>query len=142
MSANSVFVQALADACDRPVEVSPELEATTLGAGFLAGLAVGTWGSEDDVADAWSPKALVEPSGKPNSDRDRWRHAVSGRASGIPNSAPSNSEGRQLLALGQHRLVQVPATFDALEHLSWIETQPIGVAVGQGVVQFVPRDRS
>lgn len=75
MSGNSVFVQALADACERPVEISPELEATTLGAGFLAGLEVGTWGSLDEVADAWTPKALVEPSGKPNS-RDRWRHAV------------------------------------------------------------------
>ena len=42
MSANRVFVQALANACGRPVEVSPELEATTLGAGFLAGMAVGS----------------------------------------------------------------------------------------------------
>ncbi len=75
MSANSVFVQSLADACDRPVEISPELEATTLGAGFLAGLAVGTWGGLDEVADAWSPKALIEPSGKPN-HRDRWRQAA------------------------------------------------------------------
>src|SRR5579875_562252 len=41
MSANPVFVQALADACRRPVELSPQLEATTLGAGYLAGLAVG-----------------------------------------------------------------------------------------------------
>ena len=78
MSANSVFVQALADACDRPVEVSRELEATTLGAGYLAGLAVGTWGSLDDVAEAWAPKAVVEPSGR-DPQRDRWREAV-GRA--------------------------------------------------------------
>ena len=43
MSANPTFVQALADATQRPVEVSPVIEATTLGAGFLAGLAVGHW---------------------------------------------------------------------------------------------------
>ena len=43
MSDNPTFVQALADATQRPVEVSPVTEATTLGAAFLAGLAVGTW---------------------------------------------------------------------------------------------------
>ena len=75
MSANGVFVQALADACGRPVEVSPELEATTLGAGFMAGLAVGTWAGEDEVAAAWAPRAVVEPSGRPV-DRDRWRRAT------------------------------------------------------------------
>lgn len=77
MSANGVFVQALADTCDRPIEVSPELEATTLGAGYLAGLAVGTWADEDDVAAAWSPRVVVEPSGHAV-DRDRWRRAVDG----------------------------------------------------------------
>ncbi len=43
MSRNPTFVQALADATQRPVEVSPVVEATTLGAAFLAGLAIGTW---------------------------------------------------------------------------------------------------
>ena len=41
MTDNPTFVQALADATQRPVEVSPVKEATTLGAAFLAGLAVG-----------------------------------------------------------------------------------------------------
>ena len=78
MSANRVFVQALADACGRPVEVSRELEATTLGAGYLAGLATGAWASVDEVADAWTPKEVVEPSGR-DAQRDRWHEAV-GRA--------------------------------------------------------------
>jgi glycerol kinase len=52
MSANPVFVQHLADATGRPVEVSPVREATTLGAGFLAGLAVGTWSGWDEMAPA------------------------------------------------------------------------------------------
>ena len=73
MSANRVFVQAVADAAQRPVEVSPVLEATALGAGFLAGLATGTWGSMDDVAACWKPSVVVEP-GRPT-DRDRWRMA-------------------------------------------------------------------
>jgi glycerol kinase len=77
MAANPVFVQHLADATQRPVEVAPVREATTLGAGFLAGLAVGTWSGWDEVADSWRPSARVEP-GTP-SDRARWADAV-GRA--------------------------------------------------------------
>jgi len=73
MSANGVFLQALADAAARPVEVSPVLEATTLGAAYLAGMAVGVWGSEDEVADAWKPRAVVEPARV--SDRGRWLQA-------------------------------------------------------------------
>ena len=75
MSANAVFVQALADACARPVEVAPQLEATTLGAGLMAGLAVGTWRDLDDVARTWSPRAVVEPSARP-AGRERWRQAT------------------------------------------------------------------
>jgi glycerol kinase len=83
MSANRVFVQSLADACDRPIEISPELEATTLGAGFLAGMAVGMWSGPDEVAATWSPRAVVEPSGRPN-HRDRWRRAVERAANWYP----------------------------------------------------------
>jgi glycerol kinase len=75
MTANRVFLQALADACGRPVEVSPELEATTLGAGYLAGLATGDWGGTEEIAAAWSPRATVEPSGR-DPGRDRWHRAV------------------------------------------------------------------
>jgi glycerol kinase len=79
MSANPTFVRAVADAVQRPVEVSPEREATTLGAGFLAGLAVGTWSSWDELAATWRPSAVVEPARV--LDRDRWRDAVE-RAAG------------------------------------------------------------
>jgi glycerol kinase len=79
MSANPTFVQAVADAVQRPVEVSPEREATTLGAGFLAGLAVGTWSSWDELAATWRPSAVLEPARV--LDRDRWRDAVE-RAAG------------------------------------------------------------
>jgi glycerol kinase len=79
MTGNPTFVQAVADATGRPVEVSPEREATTLGAGFLAGLAVGTWGGWDELAGTWRPAAVVEPARE--LDRDRWRDAVE-RAAG------------------------------------------------------------
>jgi glycerol kinase len=74
MSANPTFVQAVADATGRPVEVSPEREATTLGAGFLAGLAIGTWDGWDAVAATWRPERVVQPARA--LDRDRWREAV------------------------------------------------------------------
>ncbi len=74
MAANPVFVQHLADATRRPVEVAPVREATTLGAGFLAGLAVGTWTDWAEVESTWRPSTRVEP-GRPT-DRDRWADAV------------------------------------------------------------------
>ncbi|MDQ3895795.1 MAG: FGGY family carbohydrate kinase [Actinomycetota bacterium] len=82
MSANRVFVQALADASQRPVDVSPVLEATTLGAAFLAGMAVGMWSNEDDIAATWSPRAVVEPAHHP--DRERWRQARDRAGGWIP----------------------------------------------------------
>jgi glycerol kinase len=62
MSANPVFMAALADALDRPVERSDVLEATTRGAGYLAGLATGTWSGVDELAALWSPTEVLEPS--------------------------------------------------------------------------------
>jgi glycerol kinase len=82
MAANPTFVHALADATQKPVEVSPELEATTRGAGFLAGRAIGTWTSDDDVIATWKPASRVEP-GEPT-DRERWRDAVARAAKWFP----------------------------------------------------------
>jgi glycerol kinase len=73
MTANSVFVQALADAAQRPVEVSRVREATTLGAAFLAGVAVGLWSGLDECASLWAPGHTIEPYRR--LDRDRWREA-------------------------------------------------------------------
>jgi glycerol kinase len=74
MSRNPTFVQALADASQRLVEVSPVVEATTLGAAFTAGLALGTWGGLDDIRATWSPESVVEPGAA--LDRERWAEAV------------------------------------------------------------------
>lgn len=82
MSANPTFVQALANAAQRPVEVSPVKEATTLGAGFLAGLAVGRWAGDDEIAATWKPDRLVEPVRR--LDRDRWRDACRRAAGWLP----------------------------------------------------------
>jgi glycerol kinase len=63
MTANDLFLSMLADALGRPVEVSPVAEATTLGAAYLAGMAQGLWRDETEVAAAFAPRAVIEPSG-------------------------------------------------------------------------------
>jgi glycerol kinase len=75
MSSNRTFLQALANASGCRIEVSPVADATTMGAGYLAGLAVGVWGSLDDIAAAWTPRDVVEPTGQ--LDRSQWAEAVS-----------------------------------------------------------------
>ena len=87
MSANDVFVRALADAVGRPVELSATLEATTLGAGYLAGMAAGIWRDEDDVADSHRPARTVEPQlddATREARRDRWLEARSRALQTIP----------------------------------------------------------
>ncbi|HUR23548.1 MAG TPA: FGGY family carbohydrate kinase [Acidimicrobiales bacterium] len=82
MTANATFVQALADASQRPIEVSPVLEATTLGAAYLAGMAVGTWSGPEDTADLWAPREVVEP--RRRLDREGWLRAVQRAAGTVP----------------------------------------------------------
>ena len=73
MSANRTFTQALANAIDRPVETSAITEATTLGAAYLAGVAVGTWASLEEAAAELQPRTVVEPTRRV--DRQRWLEA-------------------------------------------------------------------
>ncbi len=78
MCDNDTFVAALADAIGRPVEVSSVREATTLGAAYLAGMALGIWDGEEEVAAAWTPGQVVEPTNGDVSraaSRERWLEA-------------------------------------------------------------------
>jgi glycerol kinase len=66
------------------VEISPVQEATTLGAGLLAGLAVGTYATTDELAETFTPRRTVQPQ-RPEADRvaarERWlraRHKAEG----------------------------------------------------------------
>jgi glycerol kinase len=75
MSANVTFIQCLADYSGRTVEVARVTECTTLGAAYMAGMEVGTWRDESEVAAAWSPKHVVEPRLTDNARlavRARW----------------------------------------------------------------------
>ena len=82
MRANGVVLQALADAIGRPVEASGQLEATAMGAGFLAGVAVGTW---PDIAAAVATRpepTRIDPAG--TLDRERFADATRRAAAWIP----------------------------------------------------------
>lgn len=83
MSRNPTFVQALADAAGMPVEVSPEVESTALGAAFLAGVATGVWDDLTTATAAWSPAVTVEPRPRA-ADRDRWREALTRARGWLP----------------------------------------------------------
>lgn len=82
MSRNRTFIQALANAAMLPIEVSPVTEATTLGAAFLAGIRVGTWGSLADAVSTWKPATIVNPTTP--LDRTQWQEAVNRSRGWIP----------------------------------------------------------
>lgn len=84
MSANPTFVQALADLARRPVEVSPVLDATTRGAAFLAGLAVGLWDNVGDSANVWAPATTMHPACDRAPDRARWSDSITRSRAWIP----------------------------------------------------------
>jgi glycerol kinase len=87
MSANGVVVQALADFTGRPVAVSPVTEATTLGAAYLAGLAVGVWADEMETAALFRPQRVAEPAigaDARSEARTRFAAAIEGCAGWVP----------------------------------------------------------
>jgi glycerol kinase len=54
-------MQFQADMLGIPVEVPEIAETTALGAAYLAGLAVGFWDGEQDLASQWRANAHFEP---------------------------------------------------------------------------------
>jgi glycerol kinase len=78
-AANAFLMQFQADIAGIPVEVPEELETTALGAAALAGLAVGTWSSQEEIAEAWRRARRYEPAmAQEEADRllAEWRLAV------------------------------------------------------------------
>ncbi len=73
MTANATFVQAVADATGRPIDVACDTEMTARGAALLAGTALGWWSGHDDVASAWAPSRTAEPGRA--LDRGAWHEA-------------------------------------------------------------------
>ncbi len=79
MAANNWFCQFLADMLDARVERPRELETTSLGAAFLAGLATGVWPQLGAIAATWEGSAEFAPR-MPASERsaliEGWRMAL------------------------------------------------------------------
>jgi glycerol kinase len=61
-AANDLLMTMQADFLGAEVSRSAILETTALGAGFLAGLAVGFWSSPSEVADRWRESGRFQPS--------------------------------------------------------------------------------
>lgn len=78
-SVNNFLMQFQADVLGIPVERPLVSETTALGAAFLAGLAVGYWGSLEELQGLWKLDRRFEPSME-ESERERlystWKEAV------------------------------------------------------------------
>ena len=78
-TASDVMMQFQADILDTPIERCAVPETTALGAGYLAGLAVGFWSDMDEIADHWRSNARFEPK-MGHSEREslygEWKRAV------------------------------------------------------------------
>ena len=79
MTANSLLMQFQADILGVDVVRPRVAETTALGAAFAAGLAVGLWGSTEDIAGLWAEDARWSPEmGIDDRERlyGRWKQAV------------------------------------------------------------------
>jgi len=61
-TANSLLMQFQADMLGVPIQLSSVAETTSLGAAYLAGLAVGMWKDTDELARMWRAAKTYEPS--------------------------------------------------------------------------------
>ena len=78
-AANNLLMQFQADLLGVPVVRPKVLETTALGAGYLAGLAVGYWKDASDVAANWQVDRVFEPAmtrDHAGSLRANWHKAV------------------------------------------------------------------
>jgi len=78
-TANEMLLQFQADILGIPVVRSRVTETTALGAGYLAGLAVGFWQSKDELKTHWRADRIITPQmarAKAKQLRERWNEAV------------------------------------------------------------------
>lgn len=78
-TSNETLLQFQADILRIPVIRSKISETTALGAGFLAGLAVGFWKNESEISETWQVDKVFEPKmpvEQANQLFEKWRKAV------------------------------------------------------------------
>jgi glycerol kinase len=76
---NNLLMQLQADLLNKPVSRPQTVETTALGAAMLAGLAVGFWRDQDEVAASWREERRFNPQVDEawrGELRDRWTSAV------------------------------------------------------------------
>ncbi|HTO08035.1 MAG TPA: FGGY family carbohydrate kinase [Myxococcota bacterium] len=79
LAQSDFLLQSLADLSGREVQRAAEVEATALGAAFLAGLALGVYPSLRDCLSLAAPALRVTPRGDPSARtaaRDAWRETL------------------------------------------------------------------
>jgi glycerol kinase len=78
-TANNLLMQFQADLLDCKVIRPNIVETTALGAAYLAGLAVGFWGSVEEIQKQWQSEREFKPGGEPKKIQqalDDWKRAV------------------------------------------------------------------
>ena len=78
-SANGILMQTQADLLGVPVRCARIAETTALGAAYLAGLAVGYWGSKKELEEGWSESRRFEPASDSEDRKSKmlgWRKNV------------------------------------------------------------------
>jgi glycerol kinase len=78
-AADDLLLELQADMLQRPIVRPRVTETTALGAGYMAGLAVGLWAGPEELADHWQVDRRFEPrvpAGRAAWLRGRWRDAV------------------------------------------------------------------
>lgn len=86
-AANDFLLQALANVLGRPVERPEALQASALGAAFLAGIAVGLWDGVEELRHAWRSGGVFEPRWTEDERETRfaaWRKAIAAANFGVP----------------------------------------------------------
>ena len=125
-AANNALLQFQADLLGVPVRRPVVNETTALGAAYLAGLAVGYWGSADDVTENWAlDREFVPTMDAATRDRlyrgmEEGRHAlarlgrqiVSALTSTTPRKGPKPSAGSKIF-------VSVPFTCGSSTFDGW-----------------------
>ncbi|MEM9080872.1 MAG: glycerol kinase GlpK [Verrucomicrobiota bacterium] len=77
-TSSELLMQFQADLLEREVVRPGVTETTGLGAAYLAGLAVGVWGSKEEIARQWAVEKTFEPKGDFGSEERMaaWKRAV------------------------------------------------------------------
>jgi glycerol kinase len=78
-AANDFLLQSLANVLGRPIERPETVQASALGAAYLAGIASGVWSDIDELRHAWRSGGVFEPRWSEDERQDRfarWQRAA------------------------------------------------------------------